>query len=246
LPKLFTQNSISRLGFQTGRTTGILPRGIAKGARLTTHENGGMRAKKIGREPQAALGTSNTGRNLGVTSVKGVGTSHGNAPRGKNAREHRTPLEGKIRVNLQTVHARPGTNPVTPDEREQRHKEAGKRVRGESDDSSLHLNAPEKAVTRLTVLVPLEQGSPTVSLEIEGKRKRLIIDTGSNVSILQPGVSRRDVRATAVRPYGVTGEALVIRGQQLVSFVLGGRKFRHTFWCALSLPSLMDYSVQTF
>ena len=59
--------------------------------------------------------------------------------------------------------------------------------------------------------------------------KRLIIDTGSNVSILQPGVSRRDVRVTARKPYGVTGEDLDIKGQQLVSFVLGGRKFSHTF-----------------
>jgi hypothetical protein len=66
-------------------------------------------------------------------------------------------------------------------------------------------------------------------LEIEGTRKRLIIDTGSNVSILQPGVSKSDVRFTAVRPYGVTKEALNIRGQQHVSFVLGGRKFSLTF-----------------
>jgi len=66
-------------------------------------------------------------------------------------------------------------------------------------------------------------------LEIEEKLKRLIIDTGSSVSILQPGVSRRDVRVTVMKPYGVTGEALDIKGQQLVSFVLGGRKFTHIF-----------------
>jgi hypothetical protein len=66
-------------------------------------------------------------------------------------------------------------------------------------------------------------------LKIEGKRKCFIIDTGSNVSILQPGVSRCDVRATDVRPYGVTREALDAQGQQHVSFVLGGRKFSHTF-----------------
>jgi hypothetical protein len=76
-------------------------------------------------------------------------------------------------------------------------------------------------------------------LEIKGKWKCLIIDTGSNVSILQPGVSRHDVRATAVRPYGVTGEALDIRGQQLVSFVLGGRKFSHTF-LVCPLPTESD------
>jgi len=69
--------------------------------------------------------------------------------------------------------------------------------------------------------------------------KLLIIDTGSNVSILQPGVSRRDVRVTAMKPYGVSGEALDIKGQQLVSFVLGGRKFSHTFLVCL-LPTDKD------
>jgi len=49
-------------------------------------------------------------------------------------------------------------------------------------------------------------------------------------------VSRRDVRVTAMKPYGVTGEALDIRGQQLVSFVLGWRKFSHTFLVCL-LPT---------
>jgi hypothetical protein len=124
------------------------------------------------------------------------------------------------------------TNHVTSEKREQRHKESRKLVRGECEDSSLHLNTPEKAVTPLMVSVPLEQGSPTVSLEIEEKRKRLIIDTGSNVSILQPVLSRRDVGATAVRLYGVTGKALDTRGQHLVSFVLGGKKFSYTFLCA--------------
>jgi hypothetical protein len=51
-------------------------------------------------------------------------------------------------------------------------------------------------------------------------------------------VSRSDVIVTTVRPYGVTGEALDIRGQQLVSFVLGGRKFSHTFLvCTLHTES---------
>ena len=60
---------------------------------------------------------------------------------------------------------------------QQRDKDSGKRVRGESDDSFLYLDAPEKAVVRPTVTVLLEQGTPTVSLEIEGELRRLIIDT---------------------------------------------------------------------
>jgi len=66
-------------------------------------------------------------------------------------------------------------------------------------------------------------------LEIEGKWQRLIVDTGSNVSILQPGVSRRDLRDNSLRPIGVTGESLDVKGRQLVSFTLGGRKYDHIF-----------------
>ena len=105
----------------------------------------------------------------------------------------------------------------------------GKRVRGESEDSSLHLCAPENAVGKPEIAVLLEHGTPSITLEIEGKWQRLIVDTGSNVSILQPGVSRRDLRENPLRPFGVTGESLDVKGQQLVSFTLGGRKFDHMF-----------------
>ena len=99
----------------------------------------------------------------------------------------------------------PGEEPHHAKEKGEKGKQgSGKRVTDETDDISLHLDAPGKAVIRPTVSVTLEQGSPTVSMEIEGKLKCLITDTGSNVSILQPGVSRRDVRVTAMRPYGVT------------------------------------------
>jgi len=75
----------------------------------------------------------------------------------------------------------------------------------------------------------LEQGTPTVRVEIEGMPRSLIIDTGSNVSILQPGMSRRDVSVTTTRPHGVTGEVLDIKGLQSVTFTLNGREFTHAF-----------------
>jgi hypothetical protein len=67
----------------------------------------------------------------------------------------------------------------------------------------------------------LESGAPTISVEIEGMTRRLILDTGS-VSIMQPGISTGDVRVTSAKPYGVTGETLDIKGQQFVSFTLEG------------------------
>jgi len=82
----------------------------------------------------------------------------------------------------------------------------------------------------------LEHDNPSISVEMEGVTRRLILDTGSNVSILQPGVSKSDVRVTAVRPYGVTGKSLDIKGHQLVSFRCNGREIDHTFLMC-SLPT---------
>jgi len=48
--------------------------------------------------------------------------------------------------------------------------------------------------------------------EYRRKMRRLILDTCSGISILQPGVSRSDVSITNLKPYGVTGEALDIKG----------------------------------
>jgi hypothetical protein len=102
-------------------------------------------------------------------------------------------------------------------------------VRGGNDDSSLHLKASVYAVGKSTVVL-LEHGTPIVRLELEGVSRDLIIDTGSNISILQPGVSRRDISVPSVKPFGVTGETLDLKGQQTVSFVLDGHEFEHTFY----------------
>ena len=66
-------------------------------------------------------------------------------------------------------------------------------------------------------------------LEIEGRAKRLIIHTGSNVSVLQPGVSSSEIKESPLKPFGVTGEDLDGRGQQQVSFTLGGQRLDHLF-----------------
>jgi hypothetical protein len=96
-----------------------------------------------------------------------------------------------------------------------------------SEDSSLRLCPSDNAVEKIMVSVLLEHGTPSVSVEIEGRPKRLILDTGSNVSILQPGMSRREVWDTRMKPYGVTGEVLDIKGRQTVLFTLNGHEFEH-------------------
>jgi hypothetical protein len=60
-------------------------------------------------------------------------------------------------------------------------------------DSSFRHAAPDNAVTKSEVAIQLEHGTLTILAEIEGMSKKLILDTGSDVSILQLGVSRGDV-----------------------------------------------------
>jgi hypothetical protein len=88
------------------------------------------------------------------------------------------------------------------------------------------------------VSVQLEHGTPFISVDIEGVSRSLILDTSSNISILQPDVSQSDMRVTTEKPYGVTGETLDIKGQQSISFVLNGREFNHSF-LVCSLPTNM-------
>ena len=67
---------------------------------------------------------------------------------------------------------------------------SGKRIRVDSGDSSLHLGVSENAVGKPTIAVLLEHCAPSITLETEGQWRRPIVDTGSNVSILQPRTSR--------------------------------------------------------
>jgi len=69
-----------------------------------------------------------------------------------------------------------------------------------SEDSSLHLKTPEKAVFASLSPVMLKHGTPSISVDIEGAARRLILDTGSNFSIMQPGILRSVVEVTHIRP----------------------------------------------
>jgi hypothetical protein len=84
----------------------------------------------------------------------------------------------------------------------------------------------------------LEQVTSIITVEIEGIQRNLILDTGLDISIFHPGVSRSEMRCTSVKPYGVTGETLEIRGQQSVSFVFNEHEFKHLFYlCTLPTKS---------
>jgi hypothetical protein len=72
------------------------------------------------------------------------------------------------------------------------------------------------------------------------------VDTASSFSIPQPLVSNSEVRITSMNPYGVTGEALDIKGRQSVTFELDGRDYIHTFWYAPSPQTQPVCWAQTF
>ena len=55
------------------------------------------------------------------------------------------------------------------------------------------------------------------------------MDTGSNISILEPSISKSDVQVTGLESNGVTGDILEIRGQQSVTLMLNGSAFTHSF-----------------
>ena len=59
-----------------------------------------------------------------------------------------------------------------------------------NEDSPFHLKAPDSAAGICMVSILLEHGTPTISVVIGGMLGSLILDTGSNILILQPSVSR--------------------------------------------------------
>jgi hypothetical protein len=114
-----------------------------------------------------------------------------------------------------------------------------------SEDSSLRLKTPANAVMAPFDSILLERGTPSIVVDTEGVIRRLILDTGSNISIMQTGISRSDVRTTPQKPFGMTGEALDVRGQQTISFTIGGRKLSTSFWCARFLRKQRVYWAPT-
>jgi hypothetical protein len=80
-----------------------------------------------------------------------------------------------------------------------------------NEDSFFQLNALENAVEKLKVPILMEHDTPSISVVIEGMLRSLIMETGFNVSVLQPRISRGDLRVTTLEPYGLTGDVIDIR-----------------------------------
>jgi hypothetical protein len=62
-----------------------------------------------------------------------------------------------------------------------------------------------------------------LTVEIEGKELLFMVDTGAMVSLIQPTVSKTQMRACDVQARGVAGTQLEILGEQQIEFRIKSR-----------------------
>jgi hypothetical protein len=89
-------------------------------------------------------------------------------------------------------------------------------VGGGSPDRSFPSASPSSSVSTFSAQVSTDSGAPTVSVYLEGRTRRFLIDTGSSICLIQPGTSRAEVLKTSVAPVGITGEELPLKGEQRI------------------------------
>jgi len=65
--------------------------------------------------------------------------------------------------------------------------------------TALSTSTPLKTVRIHKVSITMEYGVPTISVETESMLRSLILETGSKISILQPGISKCNVQVTTVQ-----------------------------------------------
>ena len=112
-------------------------------------------------------------------------------------------------------------------------------MRDGSGDSSFHHTAYAKAVDYQVVKVVTRQGAPTIQVTMSNGQKSFIVDTGSNVSLIKPGVSNNKVEVVSIVPFGVTGHELEVKGVQKIEFYCNNQKYWHQFYVC-SLPTDAD------
>jgi hypothetical protein len=77
-------------------------------------------------------------------------------------------------------------------------------------------------------------GAPKVTILLEGVVRRFVIDTGSTISLIQPGISRAKVAKTDIAPIASTGKVLPLQGEQEIECTIAGKVVRQRVGvCAL-------------
>jgi hypothetical protein len=105
--------------------------------------------------------------------------------------------------------------------------------------SSFHLSVSQNTAEYHAVDVIIQQGTPTIQATIRSTQRNFIVDTGSNISLIKPGVSNNRIVNTNVAPFGVTGNDLEVAGVQKIEFWCNSKKYCHLFYVC-SLPTDVD------
>ena len=100
-------------------------------------------------------------------------------------------------------------------------------------------SASETAAEFRTASLRVRHGKPTVRVKIRGVNTEFIVDSGSDMSLIKPGICHGQVRPSRTTSFGVTGDELGIKGEQDVQFCIANWKYRHTFRVC-SLPTNAD------
>jgi len=67
----------------------------------------------------------------------------------------------------------------------------------------------------------------------------ILVDTGSSLSLIQPGVCTSIVSRATVTSYGVTGDELRVKGEQRVTYTIKGETYTHDF-CVCNVATEAD------
>ena len=105
--------------------------------------------------------------------------------------------------------------------------------------SSFFLSASETAAEFRTASLRVRHGKPTIRVKIRGVNREFVVDSGSGVPLIKPGIFHGQLRLSRTTSFGVTGDVLSIRGKQDVQFCIANWMYRHTFRVC-SLPTFAD------
>jgi hypothetical protein len=87
-------------------------------------------------------------------------------------------------------------------------------------------------------------GAPIVRAVIGRRPRTVLVDTGSSISLIQPGVCTSEINRASVTPFGVTGDELRVKGEQRVIITINGETYNHEF-CVCDLATDADVIVGT-
>jgi flagellar biosynthesis component FlhA len=95
--------------------------------------------------------------------------------------------------------------------------------------TSFQISVPQNTIGYHAVKVFTQQGAPTIQATIRGTQRNFIVDTGSNVPLIKPGISNNRIINTNLAPFGVTGNEFEIAGVQEIEFWCSTKKYCHPF-----------------